>query len=218
MRYVRPREGAPNITKTERVRNNKAIGYVTKYLMKEITRERRGMVEEQVVKPVLSVEDGKLVQEEVMVTVERLCKAHRIRYSRCFFPEKTVDLRRHLFGEQEKTNETKEQAEEAGTGEQGEERTEEAVVESLVRRSVWVLYEAEPAIDDNEVCERRRVAALAGGTLSTEEDETSLEAYRRRKREALIEALQALREGRRLYSRRVISIWAYQRGQLRLAG
>jgi hypothetical protein len=39
--------GRSYITKTERVRNNKAIGYVTKYLMKEIGRERRGMVEEQ---------------------------------------------------------------------------------------------------------------------------------------------------------------------------
>jgi hypothetical protein len=78
-------------------------------------------------------------------------------------------------------------------------------VQVPVRRPSWVLYEAEPAIDDNEVYERRRVAALAGGTLSTEEDETSLEAYRRRRREALIEALQALREGKRLYSRRVIS-------------
>jgi hypothetical protein len=123
-----------------------------------------------------------------------------------------------LFGEQEESGETKEQTEEAGVGEQGEERTEEGVVEVPVRRSSWVLYEAEPAIDDNEVYERRRVAALIGGTLSTEEDETSLEAYRRRKREALIEALLALREGKRLYSRRVISIWAYQRGQLRLAG
>jgi hypothetical protein len=210
--------GRSYITKTERVRNNKAIGYVTKYLMKEITRERRGMVEEQVSRPVLSIEDGKLVQEEVMVTVERLCKAHRIRYSRHFFPEKTADLRRRLFGEQEETSEAQEGLEEAGAGEQGEERTEEAVVEVPVRRSVWVLYEAEPAIDDNEVYERRRVAALIGGTLSTEEDETSLEAYRRRRREALIEALQALREGKRLYSRRVISIWSYQRSQLRLAG
>jgi len=209
--------GRSYITKTERVRNNKAIGYVTKYLMKEITRERRGMVEEQVTRPVLSIEDGKLVQEEVLVTVERLCKAHRIRYSRRFFPEKTADLRRHLFGEQEETDEPQEQQEEVGAGEQGEQRTEEGV-EVPVHRSSWVLYEAEPAIDDNEVYERRRVAALAGGTLSTEEDETSLEAYRRRRHEALIEALQALREGRRLYSRRVISIWAYQRGQLRLAG
>ena len=64
--------GRSYITKTERVRNNKAIGYVTKYLMKEITRERRGMVEEQVKRLVLSVDDGKLVQEEVLVTVEEV--------------------------------------------------------------------------------------------------------------------------------------------------
>jgi hypothetical protein len=126
-------------------------------------------------------------------------------------------LRHHLFGEREETNETQEQAEEATAGEKLEEQTKEAT-EVPVRRSSWVLYEAEPAIDDNEVYERRRVAALIGGTLSSEEDETSLEAYRRRRREALIEALLALREGKRLYSRRVISIWSYQRGQLRLAG
>ena len=211
-------KGRSYITKTERVRNNKAIGYVTKYLMKEIARERRGMVEEQVTRPVLSVEDGKVVQEEVMVTVERLCKAHRIRYSRHFFPEKTADLRRRLFGEQEETSETQLQPHKAGADEQGEERIEETVVEVPIRRSSWVLYEAEPVIDDNQVYERRRVAALVGGTLSIEEDETSLEAYRRRRREALLEALLALREGRRLYSRRVIRIWAYQRGQLQLAG
>src|SRR6266571_3305836 len=95
--------GRSYITKTERVRNHRAIGYVTKYLMKAIARERRGMIEEQVVKPLVSVNDeGRLVQEEVMVTVERLCKAHRIRYSKHFFPEKTVDLRRRVFGEREK--------------------------------------------------------------------------------------------------------------------
>ena len=208
--------GRSYITKTERVRNNRAIGYVTKYLMKEIARERRGIVEEQVERPVLVVKDGKLVREEVMVTVERLCKAHRIRYSRHFFPEKTADLRRRLFGEREETSEAQEQAEEASAGEQTEQSTEEAV-EVPVRRSSWVLYEAEPAIDDNQVYERRRVAALTGGALSTEEDETSLEAYWRRRREALIEALLALREGKRLYGRRVITIWSYQRGQLRLA-
>ena len=247
--------GRSYITKTERVRNNKAIGYVTKYLMKEIARERRGMVEEQVVKPVLSVsEEGKLVQEEVMVTVERLCKAHRIRYSKHFFPERTVDLRRRLFGEREQdagekqggiapspalTPEhdeasqmenviypdtvssehlscTQDECQHRGADDEkkvGENSGEGA--HSNVKRSSWMLYEAEPAIDDTQVWERRRMAALAGNTLSSEEEESSLEAYRRRRWMALIEALVALREGRRLYSRRVVSIWSYQRGQLR---
>lgn len=46
--------------------------------------------------------DGRLVQEEQIVTVERLCRAHRIRYSKHFFPQSTADLRQRLFGEREK--------------------------------------------------------------------------------------------------------------------
>jgi hypothetical protein len=83
---------------------------------------------------------------------------------------------------------------------------------------VWVLYEAEPYIDDEQVHERRRYAALLGKVLPPEENETSFEAHRRRVREALRESLLALREGKRLYSRRVVTIWAYQRSQLRLVG
>ncbi len=251
--------GRSYITKTERVRNNRAVGYVTKYLMKEIARERRGMIEEQVVKPLVSVNDeGRLVQEEVMVTVERLCKAHRIRYSKHFFPEKTVDLRRRVFGEREKDAGEKQggiapspaltpdsdyleasqresvtypdtvsdehlsctqdacQHKDADDGKKVGEMSGERA-QSDVKRSPWTLYEAEPAIDDTQVWERRRMATLAGNMLSSEEEESSLEAYRRRRWMALIEALVALREGRRLYSRRVVSIWSYQRGQLRVA-
>ncbi len=208
--------GRSYITKTERVKNNRAVGYVTKYLMKEIARERRGLIEEQMVKPVLSVsEEGKLLQEEVMVTVERLCKAHRIRYSKHFFPEKTVDLRRRLFGEKEEKGEMREQQEEAGQAITQDEELQEEAVGQPVRRSAWVLFEAEPAVDDTQVWEHRRMATLAGKIDSFEEEESSLEAYRRRRWMALIEALVALREGRRLYSRRVVSIWSYQRGQLR---
>src|SRR5712692_4291909 len=38
--------GHSYITKVKRVRNNTAVGYVTKYLMKEVARERRGVVTE----------------------------------------------------------------------------------------------------------------------------------------------------------------------------
>ena len=34
-------------------------------------------------------------------------------------------------------------------------------------------------------------------------------------RQVLVESLADLREGKRLYSRRVVSVWAYQRRQLR---
>src|SRR6266568_6054679 len=45
--------GRSYITKVKRVKNNTAVGYVTKYLMKEIAREHRGMVEETQVVPVV---------------------------------------------------------------------------------------------------------------------------------------------------------------------
>src|ERR1700676_729389 len=94
--------GRSYITKTVRVKNHKAIGYVTKYLMKEIERERRGVIEEQrVVSVPVVTPDGRLEQHEEIVTIERLCRAHRIRYSKHFFPERTADLRRKLFGEKE---------------------------------------------------------------------------------------------------------------------
>jgi hypothetical protein len=243
--------GRSYITKTVRVKNHKAIGYVTKYLMKEIERERRGMIEEQRVESVLVVApDGRLEQEEQIVTVERLCKAHRIRYSKHFFPERTADLRRKLFGEQ---------AQEAGN-EQGDSGSLPAIApvgekpgmslrdntEALrqvsyeersstqdpcqraeaedgkkvgetpsVRHSPWMLFEVEPPKDDRAAWERRRGIAQTDGARSSGGEETAIESYRRMKREALVEALEGLREGKRLYSRRVVSIWSYQRERLR---
>jgi len=45
-----------------------------------------------------------------------------------------------------------------------------------------------------------------------------VQRYQQMHREALLESLEALREGRWLYSRRIIGIWNYQRERLRLAG
>ncbi len=218
------------IVHVERIRKKNAIGYVTKYLMKEIAREQRGMVEEERVVSVMTTgEQGQVVETQETRIVERLCKAHRIRYSKSFFPERTADLRRRLFGEKEEKEESQEQTEGSdgkrscqvqGSQEQDEsQRGEEAEQEvPSVPRSVWVLHEVEPFIDDKKLDERRKHATLLGVNLPADEDETSLQAYRRRRRKALLEALVALREGKRLYSRRVISLWSYQRGQLRLAG
>jgi hypothetical protein len=54
--------------------------------------------------------------------------------------------------------------------------------------------------------------------LETASYETRSERYCRMRREALIEALERQREGKRLYSRRIIGIWNYQRERLRMAG
>src|SRR5713226_5613209 len=143
--------GRSYITKVKRVKNNTAVGYVTKYLMKEITRERRGVEEERKLVTVTVTDvvegavdgrgvpylyevrrdtQGQVVEIQEERVVERLCKAHRIRYSKHFFPESTADLRRRIFGEKEEEQE--------GSQEQGEvsESEQERVP---VRPSVWVL-------------------------------------------------------------------------------
>jgi hypothetical protein len=241
-------KGRSYITKVVRVRNNTAVGYVTKYLTKEIMREYRGVEQEQRMVPVVALDavpssqdqrgevyeykvrrDGeqRVVEVREVQVVERLCKAHRIRYSRSFFPEPTADLRRHLFGqgESEVTDErvgiegTRAEEEAPAVRELGEvenaDRGDQPTVqvpygehstrseefqetstsggrsEALpVHWSVWVLHESDPFSDERA-------------------------EYTRRRRRALAESLAALREGRRLYSRRVVGIWAYQRDRLK---
>src|SRR5215469_4279122 len=46
-------------------------------------------------------ERERVVEVQQVQVVERLCKAHRIRYSRSFFPERTAELRRRLFGQED---------------------------------------------------------------------------------------------------------------------
>ena len=87
--------------------------------------------------------------------------------------------------------------------------------------ALWALYDNDGCWlkDGRERRERLRVKTLAGETLLLDDDEeTALEAYHRMRREALVEALEGLREGKRLYSRRVISVWSYQRERLRSVG
>jgi hypothetical protein len=166
-----------------------------------------------------------LVEEEERRIVQRLCKAHRIRYSKQFFPVSTAALRRQLFGEkQEAQAENQEQL-----------------------RPVWILHEVEPlAIEGNDgrrnehgVLLRKKLKGEQGGdevvveVAEEESDELEpdieeeagvsdhalrVQRYQRMHREALLESLQALREGRWLYSRRIIGIWNYQRERLRMAG
>src|SRR5215469_1700123 len=113
-------QGRSYITKVQRVRNQTAVGYVTKYLTKEIMRESRGVEKEQrevatvALDAVTSSQQGEVYEYRVrqdeqervvevrqVQVVERLCKAHRIRYSRSFFPERTAELRQRLFGQQD---------------------------------------------------------------------------------------------------------------------
>src|ERR1051326_2258511 len=89
-------KGRSYITKVRRIHNQKAIGYVTKYLMKQIDRERRGMVQEirkvkvaawkqvegcqdvqgePIEYGVCLDEQGQVVEQERVEVIERMCKA-----------------------------------------------------------------------------------------------------------------------------------------------
>jgi hypothetical protein len=81
-----------------RVRNNKAIGYVTKYLMKALSIEEKGKKEVKREKEVLVVEENGAHHVEKQVVTELITsKAHRVCYSRQFFPERVAELRQRLF-------------------------------------------------------------------------------------------------------------------------
>jgi hypothetical protein len=240
--------GRSYVVWVKRVKNSTAVGYVTKYLTKEVMRERRGLVEEEktVSRPILDPvegqvdsqgnpylfqpcldEQGQIVMEEERQIVQRMCKAHRIRYSRGFFPVSTLELRRQLFGEKQAKPENEEQQEvireEQVRSEQEEEQQEKPC-------SAWVLCEVEPLADDenkeglnpNHVVKAEEQLAELGVSLALEPDieeyETRIQQYDRMRRQALLESLQLLREGKWLYSRRVISVWGYQRQRLRMGG
>ena len=178
-------KGRSYIVHVESVKKLHAVGYVTKYLTKEVTQEKRRMREELCEMVVYHLDDqGKLVAECSMQTVQVMSKAHRIRYTRHFFPSSTADLRLRLFSELGDASEIEiDQAaspDTEGVVSQIQEEQQEG------KRSSWVLYEQEPFSQE-------------------------IEDYRERRRTALFESMHDLRAGKSMYSRRVVSIWAYQR-------
>ena len=70
--------------------------------------------------------------------------------------------------------------------------------------------------NDRPVEAEQAIKRSSWSLVKCEEFTQEIQEYRRRRRKALMEALIALREGRNL-SRRVISIWEYQRNDLRWA-
>jgi len=88
------------IVRVRGVTNTRAIGYVTKYLTKEVAKERRGtrLVEQQHMVYRLD-EQGQLKQEVTTRMVEAMSHARRIRYTRHFFPESTAALRAKVFAD-----------------------------------------------------------------------------------------------------------------------
>jgi hypothetical protein len=193
------RHGVAYIVHVEAIRKPHVIGYVTKYLTKSLSIGEKGVRQEEREATVIGLsEEGKIVEERQTYTVELVSKARRIRYSRHFFPEKVSELRARLFAELEQ-----ESMEQAGneasshpesTGEAGQVETNKPVESEPLpaKRSSWSLVQCEEFTQDYQ-------------------------EYKRRCRKALLEALIDIRTGQRNLSRRVISIWAYQRSQLRWA-
>ncbi|HZR44003.1 MAG TPA: hypothetical protein VFB12_28070 [Ktedonobacteraceae bacterium] len=230
-------EGA-EIAHIERIRNSRAIGYVTKYLTKSVTLGERGKREVHRERLVSVVgEDGKIKGFEKQIeTIEVTSKAHRICYSRQFFPDRVADLRKRLFAGLE--NETREGGVAADNDVTGKPLEDKEATEERPR---WRLVEREvQSEEDIEGYEEKRRVELLGELQDVreevgEEEYTKLRAealaavieevrdmkrerYRKRKRERLLEVLDDMNEGRCFLSRRVISIWQYQRKELRFAG
>src|SRR6266516_1967936 len=181
-------KGRSYIVHVESVKKLHAVGYVTKYLTKEVTQEKRGMREELREMVMYRLDDqGKLVAECSLQTVQVMSKAHRIRYTRRFFPASTADLRLRLFSELGDASDIEiDQAASPDLPDLEEEVSQTQEEQSGTKRSSWVLYEQEPFSQE-------------------------IEDYRERRRSALVESMHDLRAGKSMYSRRVVSIWAYQR-------
>jgi hypothetical protein len=173
----------------QRITNSKAIGYVTKYLTKDIFREERGtkLVERRVKGLAFDEAAGCHVVTEEVIQEEASSQARRIRYSRKFFPKSIEELRADLFTPQEQ-QEAMEQ--EASAGEMSVEAAQaggqEQATEWKKQCSPWRIQEITPQIS------------------SVKEYETLL-------RHGLTEVIaERVASGRRL-SRRVLTVWNYQR-------
>src|SRR6266571_6244980 len=182
--------GRSYIVHVDGVKKMHAVGYVTKYLTKDVTSDKRGMREELREMLVYRLdEQGQVVQECSLQTVQVMSKARRIRYTRHFFPASTADLRLRLFSQLGDVSEIAiDQAVSPDVHEvvSLESNDHSGESEQEVKRSAWVLYEQEPFSSD-------------------------IQDYRARRQAALLESLTALQAGKSMYSGRVVSIWAYQR-------
>ncbi len=172
------------ITKVKGVHNNTAVGYVTKYLTKDITREEKGVREERREMIELGLdENGHVIERRRIKVVETVSKARRIRYSRHFFPESVAVLRERVFaGLDDDAREIDAPASEGAE----KEGASNIPIDEQPGVSTWALYEQEPFTHDRK-------------------------EYQHRRRQALQEVLEDRQANGRRLSRRVVNIWDYQR-------
>jgi hypothetical protein len=193
----------------QRVNNARAIGYVTKYLTKDIVRSEKGTKERRVeVKEKTLDVYGEVVETKQVYVYAATSHARRIRYSRHFFPESVEELRFRLFSgldnpegiERDLVPANHPNADLDGTlvVEVSDEKDVFSPSDELVQpeilqeeeptRPKWALYEAEPFTCDYQ-------------------------EYRARRRRALLESLMLVRARTWRISGRILSVWAFQRSQ-----
>lgn len=183
-------KGRSYITRVLGVRNHRAVGYVTKYLTKDISRAEQGirMVEREMIELGLD-ENGQVQERRTVVLLEATSKARRIRYSRHFFPESVADLRAKLFAGINGNDIDIDTAAVpvVGSGTENGKHVEDD--EKPVRSSGWTLYECAPVAQ-------------------------TVEEYQERRREVLQSVLEERQANGRRHARRLLTIWGYQRREL----
>jgi hypothetical protein len=214
----------------KQVRDGKrGAGYVTKYLLKAVSSQQQGMKQVQRERLVKVAGEDSAIRIEKRVMVEEVtARPHRIAYSRRFFPESVVDLRKRLFAAVETEEEGQAVSSMAADGDEEE---------GGAQRSSWRLMERGGITEDELRAYRRErlveVIDELGGLVevsaegyerlrkeAVREVEEEIKAvrrgeYRRLARERLLEALQEIDEGRYFISHGVINMWDYQRKQRR---
>jgi hypothetical protein len=197
------RHGVVYIVHIEAVRKPHVIGYVTKYLMKNLSTSEKGLRQEEREAVVIGVDgEGSIVEERQTYTVELVSKARRIRYSRHFFPEKVTELRARLFAELEQSSIDQADHQPIDDVQPGNDKPgDDSSVDEGDQAEGSGLLELEV----------RTVKRSSWSLIQCEEFTQDYKEYKRRRRKALLEALIDIRMGQRNLSRRVINIWAYQR-------
>jgi hypothetical protein len=133
--------GRSYIVDVQRIRNERAIGYVTKYLTKHITDAEQGMrSKEQEIAGIEEDDEGKPHLKRKRIQVQVKSRARRICYSRHFFPDSVAALRKRLLDgwTEEEENEGNNTGDTAG----------------------WVLLEVEQPARDRETYHERKERAL----------------------------------------------------------
>lgn len=196
-------KGRSYVVRVRKIKDARGIGYVTKYLTKGVTLPQRGTIQRQVehVNPVFDVVEGMqdrqgnpylygtLLDEQGQAVVERVIQTEEV-VSRA----RRIRYTRHFFPKST----------------------------AVLRARLFAGLDAEEIVLDGEEPELDDDLAQpehSGWVLYEQASfSTDIQDYHERRHAALAESVTELREGKFLYSGRIVNVWAYQRGVLRSLG